>query len=238
MKTSFDLFIALIIGTLLFPVFIIFSLLIFLQDFKNPFYVTERVGKNFKIFKMFKFRSMIVNADKNKVFSTSLDDKRITKIGHFIRKYKIDELPQILNVLSLKLSLVGPRPNVKFEVDKYNEHEKKLLSIKPGITDFASIVFSDEAEILNASKDPNKDYEILIRPFKSQLGLKYIQHSSLITDFRILILTVFSLFNRKYALEQIYNFFKTKNYSEESISFILREKSLKDYSQNIFIKND
>ena len=128
---------------------------------------------------MIKLRSMIVNAEKSKVDSTSSNDPRITKIGKIIRKLKLDELSQLFNVFIGEMSLVGPRPNVKRETDLYTEVEKNLLRVKPGITDFASIIFSDESEILKNVDDPNISYNQLIRPWKSRLGLFYIKKQSI-----------------------------------------------------------
>ena len=133
------------------PLIIIFSLLIWLQDFKSPFYVADRVGKYGKLFKMIKFRSMIVNASSSGVDSTAEDDNRITNIGKIVRKFKIDEIPQLFNVFMGKMSFVGPRPNVLNETNLYSEIENKILTVRPGITDFSSIVFSDEGEILKGS---------------------------------------------------------------------------------------
>jgi lipopolysaccharide/colanic/teichoic acid biosynthesis glycosyltransferase len=162
--------------------------------------VAERVGKNFKPFKMVKLRSMIKNADTSGVDSTSVNDMRITPIGQFIRKYKLDELTQLWNVLLGDMSLVGPRPNVKRETDLYTHEERRLLSIKPGITDFASIVFSDEGEILSDQKDPDVAYNQLIRPGKSRLGLFYLEVASLRTDIALLFLTVIAVLSRQKAL--------------------------------------
>ena len=126
------------------PALILIILAIWLQDFKSPFYISERVGKNEKTFRIIKLRSMIVGADKKGVDSTSANDSRITTVGKIVRKYKLDELSQLFNVIKGDMSLVGPRPNVKRETDIYTVEEKKLLAVKPGITDFASIVFADE----------------------------------------------------------------------------------------------
>ena len=189
-KRGFDI-IASLIGLLIFsPLLTLFTLLIWLQDFKSPFYISNRVGKNEKIFKIIKLRSMVINADKKGIDSTSLNDERITRIGHFIRSYKLDELSQLWNVFKGDMSLVGPRPNVKRETDIYTSTERELLSVKPGITDFASIVFADEGEILSGVKDPDISYNQLIRPGKSELGLFYISHQSFLLDIFILILTV------------------------------------------------
>jgi lipopolysaccharide/colanic/teichoic acid biosynthesis glycosyltransferase len=137
------------------PLLIPVMLLIWRQDRHSPLYIAPRVGKDGKIFKMFKLRSMVADADKTGVDSTSAGDSRITPIGHFVRKFKLDEFTQLWNVLKGDISLVGPRPNVKRETDLYTNLEQGLLSVKPGITDFSSIVFSDEGDILKHSKDPD-----------------------------------------------------------------------------------
>ena len=169
-KRLFDFILALVLIVIFSPVLILFSFLIWMQDWHSPFYVAPRVGRKEKIFKMIKFRSMVVNADKSGVDSTSANDSRITLLGNFIRKYKIDELPNFFNIIMGEMSFVGPRPNVKRETDLYTNVEKQLLTVRPGITDFASIVFSDEGDILEGSKDPDLDYNQLIRPWKSRLG--------------------------------------------------------------------
>ncbi|VVM17401.1 hypothetical protein BSPWISOXPB_2715 [uncultured Gammaproteobacteria bacterium] len=129
------------------PNFIVDHIFNWKQDKKSPFYMAPRVGRNNIIFKMVKLRSMVSNADSSGVDSTSANDSRITPIGHKIRKYKLDEITQLWNVLIGDMSLVGPRPNVKNETDLYTSVEEKLLLVKPGITDFSSIVFSDEGDI-------------------------------------------------------------------------------------------
>ena len=129
-------------------------ILVWWQDKHSPFYIAQRVGKGGHLFKMIKIRSMIVNAEKTGVDSTAANDNRITAVGHFIRRYKLDELSQLWNVLRGDMSLVGPRPNVKRDTDLYTSTEKRLLTVKPGITDFASIVFADEADILKDYPDP------------------------------------------------------------------------------------
>ena len=131
---------------------------------------------------------MINNADKSGISSTSVNDKRITSIGKFIRKFKIDEILQLVNVIKGDMSLVGPRPQIPSEVELYSEYEKNLLSIKPGITDFSSIIFSDEGEILKDSLDPNQDYNKLIRPWKSKLGIFYINNRDNFIDLQLLFL--------------------------------------------------
>lgn len=185
------------------PILIPVIFLVWIQDWHSPFYVAPRVGKKEKIFKMVKLRSMIINADKSGVDSTSSNDKRITRVGAFIRKYKLDELTQLWNVLIGDMSLVGPRPNVKRETDLYTIEEKKLLSVKPGITDFSSIVFSDEGEILKEYDDPDIAYNQLIRPYKSRLGIFYIQNTNLIIDLKLLYLTALAILSRDNALIKI-----------------------------------
>ena len=137
------------------PVLLPVMFLVWKQDGHSPFYVAPRIGKGGKQFKMVKLRSMIINADKSGVDSTGVNDQRITKIGHFIRRYKLDELTQLWNVLIGDMSLVGPRPNVQRETDLYTVLERKLLTVKPGITDISSIVFSDEGDILKDVEDPD-----------------------------------------------------------------------------------
>jgi lipopolysaccharide/colanic/teichoic acid biosynthesis glycosyltransferase len=182
------------------PILLPVMFLVWKQDKHSPFYVAERVGKDFRPFKMVKLRSMIKNADNSGVDSTSIKDTRITPVGQFIRKYKLDELTQLWNVLIGEMSLVGPRPNVKRETDLYSLEEKRLLSTKPGITDFASIVFSDEGEILSDQKDPDVAYNQLIRPGKSKLGLFYLEARNLRTDIALLFLTVIAVLSRQKAL--------------------------------------
>ncbi|MCB0379061.1 MAG: sugar transferase, partial [Bdellovibrionales bacterium] len=185
------------------PVLIVFMVLIWLQDFKSPFYIAPRVAKGGGIFKMVKLRSMVVNASKTGVDSTSANDVRITKVGHMIRRYKLDELSQLWNVLSGDMSLVGPRPNVTRDVDLYTEEEKELLTVRPGITDLASIVFADEGEILRDSTDPDLDYNQRIRPWKSRLALLCVRKQSLWLDLRILILTAQTIVSRGEALRGV-----------------------------------
>jgi len=158
------------------------------------------VGRNDQLFRMVKLRSMVIHADRTGVDSTGADDKRITAVGRFIRRYKLDELTQLWNVLIGDMSLVGPRPNVKRETDLYTPVERKLLTVKPGITDISSIVFSDEGDILGGHADPDIAYNQLIRPGKSMLGLIYIENRSLWLDIRLCFLTVIAILSREKAL--------------------------------------
>jgi lipopolysaccharide/colanic/teichoic acid biosynthesis glycosyltransferase len=203
MKRLIDIFASFSGLLLLSPVLLIVMFLIWRQDWHSPFYIAPRVGKNKKLFDMVKLRSMIINADKCGIDSTSSNDARITPIGQFVRKFKLDEFTQLWNVLKGEMSLVGPRPNVKRETDLYTQVEQNLLNVKPGITDFASIVFADENDILKDSKDPDIDYNQLIRPWKSRLGLLYVEHQSMLSDLLLIFLTVLGFFSREKALRGV-----------------------------------
>lgn len=191
-------------GLLVFsPVILVFMFLVWRQDGHSPFYMGERVGKGEKPFRMVKLRSMVKNADKTGVDSTGANDMRITRVGQMIRKYKLDEITQLWNVLRGDMSLVGPRPNVKRETDLYTAFEKKLLSVRPGITDISSIVFSDEGEILKDKADPDIAYNQLIRPYKSRLGVFYIDHASFMLDLKLVFLTAVAIVSREKALKGV-----------------------------------
>jgi lipopolysaccharide/colanic/teichoic acid biosynthesis glycosyltransferase len=189
---------------LLSPLLAVLAILIWLQDYKSPFYIASRTGMGDRSYRMVKFRSMVIRADKTGVDSTAANDPRITAVGRFIRRFKLDELPQLWNVLKGEMSLVGPRPNVKRETDIYTRDEKRLLSIRPGITDIASIVFSDEGDILAGSTDPDLSYNQLIRPWKSQLGLLYVDRAgSVLLDLQLIWLTIVNAVNRPRALSTL-----------------------------------
>ena len=227
MKRIFDLVFSFLGILIIFPIIIFASLIIFLQDKKSPLYIANRVGKNEINFKMIKLRSMIVNADKSKVDSTSSNDPRITRIGKFIRKFKLDELTQLYNVLIGDMSLVGPRPNVIRETEIYTKVERKLLTVRPGITDISSIVFSDESEILKNVEDPDITYNQLIRPWKSRLGLFYIKKQSLSLDIVIICLTFLSIFSRKITLSILHKMMVKLNAPRDLSKIILRNENLK-----------
>ena len=215
-------------GLLIFsPVLLTFIFLIWINDKGNPLYSASRVGKNNKTFRMIKLRSMVLNADKTGVSSTSSNDNRITPIGAIIRKYKLDELMQLWNVLTGDMSLVGPRPNVESETRNYTKVEKKLLSEKPGITDFASIVFSDEGEILKNSSNPDLDYNRLIRPWKSRLGIFYIENKSVMIDLKIIFFTVVAIFKKQLAINWVVEQLKSFNCDEKLINVASRKEPLK-----------
>ena len=185
------------------PVLLVVIIKIWMQDYKSPFYIASRVGKDGKEFNMVKLRSMVINESGSGPDSTSANDNRITPIGHFIRKFKLDELSQLYNVMLGDMSLVGPRPNVKRETDMYTSLERNLLSVRPGITDFASIVFSDEGEILQNQEDPDLAYNQLIRPWKSRLGLIYIERRSLLLDIQLILVTLLGIISKQKALNWV-----------------------------------
>jgi lipopolysaccharide/colanic/teichoic acid biosynthesis glycosyltransferase len=157
------------------------------------FYKQTRVGKNGKDFKLFKFRSMRSDSDKAGLLTVGGRDSRITKVGYYLRKYKIDELPQLINVFLGDMSLVGPRPEVRKYVAMYNDQQLKVLNVKPGITDYASIEYSNENEILGKAADPEKVYIEEIMPDKLKLNLKYIEDQGVLTDIKIIFKTVFKI---------------------------------------------
>ena len=226
MKRIFDFSMSLIGILILLPIFLIIALIIYLQDFSNPLYIAKRVGLNGNNFNIIKFRTMIVNADKSGVDSTSANDKRITYIGSFLRKYKLDELTQLINVLIGNMSLVGPRPNVKRETDLYTSIEKQILTMKPGITDIASIVFSDEGQILLGKEDPDIAYNQLIRPWKSRLALFYIDNQNLIFDIRIIILTLIAIINKRFSIKRLHRIMRKMKIEPELLEIVKREKEL------------
>ena len=225
-KRSFDIVISffglLIVTPFLLPV----MFLVYKEDKKSPFYITLRSGRNGILFKMIKLRSMVSGADKSGVASTSSNDPRITPIGHKIRRYKLDELIQLWNVLIGDMSLVGPRPNVKDETDLYTNVEKELFSVRPGITDFSSIVFSDEGDILKGKDNPDLVYNQLIRPWKSRLGLIYIKNQSFLLDIKMIIYTLVAIFSKQRALNWVVSQLKLMNADSNVVSISKREEEL------------
>jgi lipopolysaccharide/colanic/teichoic acid biosynthesis glycosyltransferase len=204
--------------------------LVWLQDRHSPFYIADRAGRGGKPFRMVKVRSMVINADKSGVESTSASDNRITPLGHFIRRWKVDELSQLWNVLKGDMSLVGPRPNTMNEVAHYADWERELLSVRPGITDFSSIVFSDEGDILKDSTDPDADYTRLIRPWKGRLGLLYVRHASLGLNVRLIWLTVLAILDKQRALQALQPVLRRAGASADELSVARRTEPLESFS--------
>jgi lipopolysaccharide/colanic/teichoic acid biosynthesis glycosyltransferase len=196
MKRVFDIFFSLFVLLVFSPFFIIIALIIKLNDFGPIFYKAPRVGLHGNVFRMYKFRTMVINADKIGATSTTSSDPRITGIGRFLRKTKLDEIPQFINVFIGNMSVVGPRPDVKTFTDLFTEEEKAILTVKPGITDWASVWNSDEGKILEGAEDPDKAYMELIWPEKKRLQLKYVHDHSFLTDIKIIWLTLVAIFKR------------------------------------------
>lgn len=172
------------------PLFLVLAVWIKL-DSKGPvFYKQSRVGKNDVDFRLYKFRTMVVNADKKGLITVGGRDPRVTRAGYFLRKYKLDELPQLVNVLRGNMSLVGPRPEVRKYVEMYTSEQRKVLSVKPGLTDYASIHYIDENEVLAKSDDPEKTYVEVIIPEKIRYNIKYIENRSVKEYFKIIFMTL------------------------------------------------
>ncbi|MBU4252059.1 MAG: sugar transferase [Candidatus Omnitrophica bacterium] len=196
LKRLFDVVFSLLGLILSFPVFLVVVFLIKKEDGGPVFYQGVRVGRYGRFFKMLKFRTMVVNADKMGGPSTADDDPRLLKVGKFLRKYKLDELPQLINVLKGEMSFVGPRPEVPFYVNMFTDEEKIILKVKPGITDWASLWNSDEGSILAGSLDSEKDYMEKIRPEKIRLQLKYVKGHNLWVDLMIINQTILKILKR------------------------------------------
>ena len=196
MKRLFDIFGSVVAVTLLLPMLIVVSFFIKMTSPGKVFYRGVRAGKNEVSFEIYKFRTMVENAENIGGYSTSINDARLTKIGRFLRKYKIDELPQFINVIKGEMSLVGPRPQVLYYTNQYKGEEKSILSVRPGITDLASLYFSDMDKVLGIG-NAERMYETEIEPVKNLLRLKYVNEKSFVLDMRILIETAFSLIGIK-----------------------------------------
>jgi lipopolysaccharide/colanic/teichoic acid biosynthesis glycosyltransferase len=195
MIRAFD-FVSALIGLILWsPLFVLFAIVIKLDSRGGVYYLQKRVGKNNKEFLLYKFRTMYSDADKKGQLTIGNNDSRITRVGQFLRKYKIDELPQLINVLKGDMSLVGPRPEVRKYVDLYNPIQLGVLTVRPGITDYASIEFSNENEILQNQAHPEQYYIDFIMPRKLDLNLKYIAERSLLSNIKIIFKTFSKILN-------------------------------------------
>jgi lipopolysaccharide/colanic/teichoic acid biosynthesis glycosyltransferase len=195
-KRLLDIFISIIALVFLCPFFFVIAFLVKITSPGKIFYRGVRAGINNNEFRIYKFRTMVENAEKIGGFSTSISDVRLTKIGRFLRKHKLDELPQFLNIISGNMSLVGPRPQVLFYTNKYEGEYKLIMSVRPGLTDLASLYFSDMDAILGEG-DVQKKYETEIEPVKNILRLRYVKEKNLLLDFRILVETAFSIIGIK-----------------------------------------
>ena len=228
-KRCFDLLISFLGLLLLSPLLLVVCLLVWLQDFKSPFYIGRRMARGAGMFGMVKLRSMVVNAAKTGVNSTSANDRRITPIGQFIRKTKLDEIMQLWNVLIGDMSLVGPRPQVEVDAGMYTEIERRMLTVRPGITDLASIIFSDEGDILKGSGNPDLQYNRVIRPWKSRLAVLSIEHASLGLDLRIIWLTAMAIISKSVAVRGVNRLLTRWGADELVIRMALRREPLIEY---------
>ena len=203
-KRLFDIILSLTGLVLVMPVLAVLTLLIKMEDQGPVFYRGVRVGRYGRQFRIFKFRTMVKDAERIGGPSTADDDPRITRIGKIIRRYKLDELPQLINVVKGEMSFVGPRPEVQHYVDMYTEEEEAILSVRPGITDWASLWNPDEGRVLAGSPDPERTYMEKIRPTKIRLQMKYVRERSFWTDLTIIVktfLTILSTRNTQKAHE-------------------------------------
>lgn len=226
LKRLFDVGVSIVGLTLLTPLILVAILAAWLYDSNNPIYCAPRIGKWGKPFTMYKIRTMVVGAAKNRVDSTANNDPRITPVGKVLRRFKIDELPQLVNVLQGDMSLVGPRPNVEREVRLYTEIERRLLGISPGITDLSSIVFSDLGNILGSAADPNIAYNQLVRPWKSRFGLEYLKHCSFVLDVKIIFCTILVYINRSAARKMVHMILVGLGSEPELAQIALRRETL------------
>lgn len=189
MKRILDLFGSGIGLLLLLPIGLVISIIIWKEDFHSPFYLQERVGRKGVKFKMYKFRSMRIRKGADLQLTVG-NDPRITQIGAWIRKYKVDELPQLWNVFIGDMSLVGPRPEVERYVLLYNEEQRHVLNVRPGITDYASLQYFDENRLLGESQNPEQTYIEEIMPAKLKINLAYIPKAGVVEDIKIIFLTM------------------------------------------------
>jgi lipopolysaccharide/colanic/teichoic acid biosynthesis glycosyltransferase len=227
MKRLFDFVAALGGLIILLPILVLTMVLIWLQDFHSPLYLAPRVRRRDQKFGMVKLRSMVVNADQVGGSSTAGTDKRITSIGRLIRKFKLDEFSQLWNVMVGDMSFVGPRPQEPEHCNRfYTEEEFGLFEGRPGMTDFSSIVFSDEGDILAECDDPDLKYNQIIRPWKSRLGLFYLQSNSMWVDLQLIILTVVSIISRPMALRGVQSLLKKLGASKSLVEIAGRSVPL------------
>jgi lipopolysaccharide/colanic/teichoic acid biosynthesis glycosyltransferase len=204
-------------------------LLVWLQDWHSPFYIAPRMARGGGTFRMVKLRSMRILADRTGVTSTAGDDPRVTAVGRFIRKFKLDEVTQLWNVLRGDMSLVGPRPQVEPDARLYTAVERGMLTVRPGITDLASIVFADEGEILKGSSDPDLRYNRLIRPWKSRLALLYVDaRPGILVDLQLVFLTALTVADRPRALHAVSRMVRRLGGDRELQEVALRRHPLRE----------
>ncbi|MBR1774779.1 MAG: sugar transferase [Bacteroidales bacterium] len=193
MKRVFDIVFSFFGLLILSPVFVILSFAVGLTSKGGVFYKQKRVGRYNKDFTLYKFRSMRVGADKGSLITIGGRDSRITKVGYFIRKFKLDELPQFFNVLIGDMSFVGPRPEVRYYVDMYSKEQMQVLNVRPGITDPASIAYRNENELLERQDNPKQYYIDVVMPDKLRINLEYINSRTFFSDINVIFQTFFAL---------------------------------------------
>jgi len=195
-KRLFDILISGLGLFALSPLFILVAIWIKLDSEGPVFYKQSRVGKGNKDFQLYKFRSMVTQADMNGLLTVGDHDSRVTRAGYFIRKYKLDELPQLINVFRGEMSLVGPRPEVRKYVDMYTPEQMHVLDIRPGITDIASIKYRNENDLLAKAENPEQYYIDVIMQDKLRINLEYVKHNSLLNDFKMILDTFVAILRR------------------------------------------
>ena len=202
-KRALDIAVALVALPVGLVVCLPFAVAIWFGDRRNPIYAGERVGKNWRPYRQLKLRTMTWGTERTGVDATPADDPRVTPIGRRLRRWKIDEAPQILNVVRGNMTLVGPRPNLLRECSMYSDIERHILDVTPGVTDISSIVFSDEERILAGTSNPDLAYHQLVRPWKSRFCLLYIEKRSLRLDLELIGITALLPFSRRWALRAL-----------------------------------
>ncbi len=194
MKRMFDIISSFLVLVLCSPLFLLIALLVALTSSGGVFYSQKRIGRYGKEFSLLKFRTMYSGSDKKGLLTVGMKDNRITTTGYYLRKYKLDELPQLLNIIKGDMSVVGPRPEVKKYVDLYNEEQLRVLSVRPGLTDLASLQYIDENKVLAQYDDAEKAYIEIVMPHKLTLNLEYIRKQSFLYDLKIIFQTILKLF--------------------------------------------
>lgn len=197
MKRFLDIFLSAIVLCVLSPLFLLISILILCESRGGIIYTQTRVGRYNKDFKLLKFRTMRVGSDKKGLITIGDHDSRITQIGYLLRKTKLDEFPQLINIIKGDMSIVGPRPEVRYYVDMYNEEQLKVLNVRPGLTDYASLVYIDENKLLEEQPNPEQFYIDEMMPRKLELNLQYIKDQSVKTDIILIFKTLKALFSGK-----------------------------------------
>lgn len=229
MKRLLDMVVSLTGLVVFSPLLLAIACAVWLWDFHSPWFRGMRMARGGGRFRMIKFRSMRPDAWKTGVNSSAAGDSRITPIGKLLRATKLDELPQLWNVFIGDMSFVGPRPQVQHDAALYTDEEKRMLDVRPGITDLASIVFADEGEILAGSDDPDLRYNRIIRPWKSRLALLYVEHAGVFVNLRIIFLTALALVSREAALKRVSRILRGWKADENLARIALRTDPLPPY---------